>query len=112
MWWWLCGASLLAHLPCWVYWSFVVLSVLVFLWEVQKQVWFWRLVFTAFSLIALTFDTDIAILGAQNLSFGRVRASFLPLWGPFCQLGDTLGDHGSSRKDTWGSKARFLVILA
>ena len=91
---------MLAHLPCWVYWLFVVLSVLVLLWEVRKQVWFWRLVFTAFSLIALTFDTDIAILGAQNLSFGRVRASFLLFWGLLCQLGDILGDHGSSRKDT------------
>ena len=57
----LCGGGyvVLAHLPCWVYWLFVVLSVLVLLWEVQKQVWFWRLVFTAFSVIALTLDTDI-----------------------------------------------------
>ena len=40
----LCGGGyvVLAHLPCWVYWLLVVLSVLVFLWNVLKQVVFWR----------------------------------------------------------------------
>ena len=65
----------------------------------------------AFSLIAVTLDTDIASLGAQNLEFGKPGASILPPWGLFRQLGDTLGDHGSSRKDTWGSETRFLAIL-
>ena len=64
-----------------------------------------------FPLIAATLDADFAILGVQNLSFGRPVAAILPAWGPFCQLGDTLGDRGSSREDTWGSGTRFLVIL-
>ena len=41
----------------------------------------------AFSLIAVTLDTDIAIVGVQNLSCGRPGASILPEL--FCQLGDT-----------------------
>ena len=36
------GYVALAHLPCWVYWLLVVLSVLVFLWSVWKQGGFWR----------------------------------------------------------------------
>ena len=64
----------------------------------------------AFLLIAVTLDTDIAILGIQKLSFGRLGASSLPSSRPFCQLGDDLGDNGSSRNDTLGSGDRFLVI--
>ena len=64
----------------------------------------------AFPLIVVTLDMDIAILGVQSLSIGRPGASILQPWGPFCQLGDTMGDHGSSRKDTWGPETRFLVI--
>jgi len=108
---WLCGGGyvVLAHLPCQVYWLLVVLSVLVALWIVWKQFGCWRLVFIAFSCTAVTLDKDIAILGVQNLSFGRPGTSILLPWGPFCQLGDTLGDHGSSRKDTWGSGTCSLV---
>ena len=58
----------------------------------------------AFSLIAVTLDTDSAILDVQNLSFGRPGAFILSPWDLFYQLGGTLGDHGSSRKDTWGVK--------
>ena len=57
-----------------------------------------------FPFIAVTLDTNFAILSVQNLSFGRPVASILQPWEPFCQLGDTLGDHGSSRKDTWGGR--------
>ena len=49
--------------------------------------------------------------GVQNLSVGRPSASTSAPWGPFCQLGDNLGDHGSSRKDTCGSGTRLFVIL-
>ena len=73
--------------------------------------WLLEVGFYCFS-IAVSLETSFAISGMQNLSFGRAVASILPPWGTFCQLGDTLGDHGSSRKDTWGSEARFLVILA
>ena len=65
----------------------------------------------AVSFIAITLDTDIAILVVRNLSFGRPGASIVPLWEPFSQPGDTLGDHWSSRKDTWGSGTRLLVTL-
>ena len=64
-----------------------------------------------FLVIAVTLDMDIAILGVHYLSFDRPGASALALWGPFWQLGGTLVDHGSSRKDTCGSGARFLEIL-
>ena len=47
-----------------------------------------------FSLVAAIRDTNFAILVVQNLSFDRPGASILPPWGPFCQLGDTRGDHG------------------
>ena len=60
----------------------------------RKQVGFWRLVFVVFPVAAVTLDTTFAILGVQNLSFGRPVASILPPWGPFCQLGDTREDHG------------------
>ena len=64
----------------------------------------------AFSLIAVTLGTEIVFLGIQKLSFGRLGASSLPSSGPFCQLGDDLGDNGSSRNDTLGSGDRFLMI--
>ena len=64
----------------------------------------------AFSLIAVTLGTDIVFLGIRKLSFGRPGASILPSSEAFCQLGDALGDHESSRDDTLGSGDRFLVI--
>ena len=60
----------------------------------------------AFSLIAGSLDTDIAFVGAQNLSFGRPSVYILTFRGPFRQLGVTLGGHGSSRKDSCGSGGR------
>ena len=73
--------------------------------------WLLEVGFYGFPFIAVTLDTNFVILGVQNLSFGRPGASILPPWGPSCQLEDTLGDHGSSRKDTWEPRTRFLVIL-
>ena len=65
----------------------------------------------AFLLIAVPWDTDIAILGFQKLSFRRPGASIFPPSGLFFQLGDALGDHGSSRNDTLGSRGRLSMIL-
>ena len=73
----------------------------------RKQVGFWGLVFMVFSFIAVTLDMDIVILGIQKLSFGRPGGSILPSWEPLCQLGDALGDHGSSRNDTLRSVHTF-----
>ena len=64
-----------------------------------------------FSGIAVNSDMDIVILGIQSVSFGRLGASTLSPSEPFCRLGDTIGDHRSSKKDTWVSRTRFSVIL-
>ena len=64
-----------------------------------------------FSLVAVTLDMDIVILGIPKLSFGRPGASILSSWELLCQLGDALGDHVSGRNDTLGSGSRFLAIL-
>ena len=37
----------------------------------RRQVDFWRFVSIAFLVIAVTLDTDVAISGVQNVSFGR-----------------------------------------
>ena len=55
-----------------------------------------------FLSFAVPSDMDIAISVVERLSFGRPGASTLGPWGLIWQLGDTLGDHGSSRKDKWG----------
>ena len=69
----------------------------------------WFLLF--FPVTAVTLDTNFAILGVQNLSFGGLLPPFYTL-GTILSAWGHLGDHGSSRKGTWGSEARFLVILA
>ena len=56
----------------------------------------------SFSLIAVTSDTSISILGVQNLSFGRPGASVSPPWGPLCQLGDTLVEPWQQQEDNVG----------
>ena len=56
------------------------------------QVGFWKLVFIFFPVKAVTLGTDIAILGVQNLSIGRLGASF-----------DHLGDHFVSVGTSWGT---------
>ena len=71
-----------------------------------KQVGFLSLVFfIVFPVTAVTLETNFDVLGVQNLSFGGL----LP---PFYHPGDHFVSLGSSRKDTWGSEARVLVILA
>ena len=58
-------------------------------------------------VIAVILDTDIAILGFQNLSSGRTGASIFTLWGPFCQLGDTWGTMGAAGRTRGGPKQDF-----
>ena len=67
--------------------------------------------FMAFSFIAVTLDMDNAILGFHNQLFGRHGASTLAPWEPFWPLGDPLGDHRSSVKDTWGSRNHIFSDL-
>ena len=57
-----------------------------------KQVGFWSLVFIVFAVTAVTLDTNFAILGVQNLSFGGL----LP---PLCHP----GDHFVSLGTPWGT---------
>ena len=61
-------------------------------------------------LVELRFILDmyIVILGVQNVSYGKPGASTLAPSEPFLLLGDTLGGHQSSRKDTWVPESHFL----
>ena len=89
---------------------FCVFLVSWFFYEMWRQVGFWRSVFVAFFFLAVTLDMDTAILGTQNLAYGRPGPSTLAPSGHF-EPGETLGDHGSSRKDMCGSGTRLLMIL-
>ena len=53
--------------------------------------WLLELVFADFSIYSCYLGHEFCYFGVPNLSFGRPAASILPPWGPFCQLGDTLG---------------------
>ena len=59
----------------------------------------------------VTSDIYIAILGAQNLSFGRLGASTLAPWGFFWQLQDAMGGPWEQTKDTRGCSAIFSMTL-
>ena len=50
----------------------------------------------AFSVIAVILDTDIVILGVQNLSFGRPDASIFHVRGDFGSLGTFQGTMGAA----------------
>ena len=76
----------------------------------RKQVGFQRLVFIAFSFIAVTLDTDIAILGVQNLLFGRLGASIFLPWGHLSAWGHR-GGPWEQQEGHVGPGARFLMIL-
>ena len=71
----------------------------------------WRSVFMAVLFLAITLDMDLAILGVENLIILQAWSLHFSTLGPFWQLGDTLGDHMRSRKDTWESGTRFPMIL-
>ena len=45
--------------------------------------------------VAVSLGMHIVVLGVQNLSLGTPGASTLARWGPFWELGDTLGAHGT-----------------
>ena len=72
-----------------------------------KQVGFWSLVSIVFPVTDVTLDTNFAILGVQNLSFGRPVASILLPCGPICQFGDTLGTMGAAGRTRGGPKRDF-----
>ena len=108
MWWWLCCANSSALLSLLVVGCFECFGFTV---KCVDASWLLEVGFYGFPFIAVTLDKNFVILGVQNLSFGRPGASISQPWGPFCQLEDTLGDHGSSRKDKWEPGTRFLLVL-
>ena len=67
-----------------------------------KQVGFWSLVFIVFPITAVTLDTNFAILGVQNLSFGGLLP---PLYDPgdhFVSLGTPCGTMGAAGRTREG----------
>ena len=72
-----------------------------------KQVGFWSLVFIVFPVTAVTLDTNVAILGVQNLLFGRHVASILPSSGHFVSLGTTWGTMGAAGTTRWVLETDF-----
>ena len=84
------------------------------MWNVRKQVVFWRSFFMVFPLVALTWDTIFNILGVQNLSFDRPVASIFLPWGPFCQLGTperTMEGHMGAQNQIFSDFCWFWLIL-
>ena len=72
-----------------------------------KQVGFWSLVFILFPVTAVTLDTNFAILGVQNLSFGTPVGSILRPWDHFVSLGTPLGTMGAAGRTRGGPKQDF-----
>ena len=106
----LCGGGgyvvLAGFTGCWLFW------VLWFPVKCAEASWLLEVGFYCFSSYSCYFGHEFCYFGRPKPIIWSPVASILLPWGPFCQLGDTLGDHGSSSKDTWGSEARFLVTLA
>ena len=66
----------------------------------------WSLVFRAFLLIAVTSDMAIAVLGVQNLPFGKPGA-FTSTPGAILALGDALGTMGAAGRAHRGPEPDF-----
>ena len=62
----------------------------------RKQVGFCRLVFIAFSLIAVTLDTDIAFLSCQNRYLAGLMPQFSHPGSHFVSLGTAWGTKGAA----------------
>ena len=107
----LCGGGcvVLAEVPCWilVFRRFEFFGLTVKCVEAGSHL---EVGCHSIFMCSCYFGHGYYYFGVQNLSFGRPGASISAPWGPFWQLQDTLGDHGSSRKDTWGPGTRFSLI--
>ena len=55
----------------------------------------------AFSLLVVTLDMDVVILGIENLSFCRPGASSLAPWEHFGSLGTPWGTMGAAGRTCW-----------
>ena len=81
-----------------------------------KQVGFWSLFFIVFPVTAVTLDTNFAILGVQNLSFGGLLP---PFYDPgnhsvqkiFIDFGLILGSHFDSFLSSDGLNSVFFWSL-
>ena len=94
LWWWLCCASLVAFLGLLHFRCFELLGF-----RVKCVGAGWLLEFHYLGIFIICLDTDIAFLVSETFHCAD-------LVFPLSPLGDSLGDHGSSRKDTWGSRIR------
>ena len=68
----------------------------------RKQVGFCRLVFIAFSLIAVTLDMNIAFLSVQNLDLAGLTLPLFHPGGHFVSLGTSWGTKGAAGRTHGG----------
>ena len=103
----LCGGGyvvLAGFTGCWLFW------VLWFPVKCAEASWLLEVGFYCFSSYSCHFGREFCYFGCPKPIIWYACWLHFTTLGPFCQLGDTLGDHGSSRKDTWESETRFLLI--
>ena len=72
-----------------------------------EKVGFWGLVFIVFPVTAVTLDTNFAILGVQNLSFGGLLPPFYHPGDHFVSLGTPWGTMGAAGRTRGGPKQDF-----
>ena len=72
-----------------------------------KQVCFWGLVLIAFSLMAVTLDTDIAILGPKTFHSVGFVPPFYHSGGHFVSLGTHWGTMGAAGRIREGLEVVF-----
>ena len=69
--------------------------------------WLLEVGFLCMLLVAVTLDTDIAILSFLNVSFGRPGASTLAPWGYFGCFGTPWGTIGAAGRTRGVSESHF-----
>ena len=103
----LCGGGYLVlagFTGCWLFW------VLWFPVKCAETSWLLEVGFYCLSSYSCHFGREFSYFGCPKPIIWYVCWLHFTTLEPFCQLGDTLGDHGSSRKHTWGSETRFSLI--
>ena len=73
----------------------------------RQQVGFWSLFFIVFPVTAVTLDTNFAILGVQNLSFGGLLPPFYHPGDHFVSLGTFWGTMGAAGR-TRGVRSKIF----
>ena len=101
VWRWLCCASSAALL---------ILLVVGFAVKCAEASWLLAVGFYSFSIYSCHFGSEFYYFGCPKPIIWYAWWLHFTTLGPFHQLRDTVGDHGSSRKDKWESETRFLLI--